>query len=133
MSVIKTTTPKYIDLDLNFKLHPVTKDVSRRIDRNAIITSVINLCKTRNGERPFHPEIGCQANSLLFEQFTHDVKAAMERSIKYCINNFEPRVEVTSVLCREDRQSRAISVTVIFRIIASGESVNADFFLERTI
>jgi phage baseplate assembly protein W len=124
---------KYIDLDLNFKLHPVTRDVSKRIDRNAIITSVINLCKTRNGERLFHPEIGCQANSLLFEPFTPDVKAAMERSIKYCIDNFEPRVEVTSVLCREDRQRQAITVTIVFTIVANGESVSTDFFLERTI
>jgi phage baseplate assembly protein W len=133
MAVIKTPAPKYIDLDLNFNLHPVTKDVSRRTDRNAIVTAVINLCKTRNGERPFHPEIGCQANYLLFEQFTSDVKAAMERSIKYCIDNFEPRVEVTSVLCREDRQRKAISVTVIFEIIATGDTATAAFFLERTI
>lgn len=133
MSVIKTPTPKYIDLDLNFKLHPVTKDVSRLTDRNAIIKSVIRLCKTRIGERLFHPEIGCQANSLLFEQFTPDVKAAMERSIKYCIDNFEPRVEVVSVLAREDRQRKAISVTIIFVIVASGEAVTTDFFLERTI
>lgn len=133
MPVLVSATPKYIDLDLNFTLHPVTGDVSRRVDRNAIITSVINLCKTRNGERPFHPEIGCQANSLLFEPFTQDVKAAMERSIKYCLDNFEPRVEVTAVLCREDRVRQAIAVTIIFVIVATGESVHTDFTLQRTI
>jgi phage baseplate assembly protein W len=133
MTIVKTKTPKNIDLDLNFSIHPVTKDVSRLIDKNAIITSVINLCKTRNGERPFHPEIGCQATALLFEPFTSNVKAAMERTIKYTIDNFEPRVELLFVQCREDRQRHAVYVTIAFNIVATAETVETNFFLERTI
>lgn len=133
MSILKTQTPTYIDLDLNFELHPVTKDVSRLIDRNAIITSVIRLCKTRNSERPFHPEIGCQATSLLFQPFTDDVKASMEMSIRYCLENFEPRIQVISVICHENRMDKSISVTVAFIINVTGQAVTADFTLERTI
>jgi phage baseplate assembly protein W len=133
MVSVKPKTPKNIDLDLNFSIHPVTKDVSRLIDTNAIITSVISLCKTRNGERPFHPEIGCQATGLLFEPFTSNVKAAMERSIKYTIDNFEPRVELLSARVNEDRVRNAIGVQIVFQIIATAETVNTNFFLERTI
>ena len=133
MAIVKTKTPKNIDLDLNFNIHPVTKDVSRLVDNNAIITSVISLCRTRKGERPFHPDIGCQATGLLFEPFTSSVKAAMERAIKYTIENFESRVELLYVVCREDRQRNAIGVTVAFNIVATAETIQTNFFLERTI
>jgi phage baseplate assembly protein W len=133
MTIVKTKTPKNIDLDLNFTIHPVTKDVSRLVDNNAIITSVINLCRTKNGERPFHPEIGCQATGLLFEPFTSSVKAAMERAIKYTIDNFEPRVNLISAQCYEDKPRKAIQVTIVFEIVATAETVQTSFFLERTI
>lgn len=133
MAILKTKTPTNVDLDLNFVIHPVTKDVSRLIDNNAIITSVISLCRTKNGERPFHPEIGCQATGLLFEPFTSSVKAAMERAIKYTIENFEPRVDLTYVRVNEDRQRNAVSVQIVFQIVATAVTVQTNFFLERTI
>jgi len=133
MSLIQTKTPKYIDLDLSLNLHPVTKDVSRKIDKNAIITSVMNLVKTRNGERPFHPEIGCQIFSLLFEPFTPSVKSIMERAVKYCLENFEPRVDVQWVRVQENRQANSLSITIAFVIVGTTETIQTNFFLERTI
>ncbi|MGA1048851.1 MAG: hypothetical protein ACO3UU_12655 [Minisyncoccia bacterium] len=44
----------FSDLDFNFTAHPVTKDVSRKYDENAIKQSLKNLLLTRNFERPFH-------------------------------------------------------------------------------
>jgi phage baseplate assembly protein W len=133
MASVQTKTPTYIDLDLGFNLHPVTKDISRKIDKNAIITSVINLIKTRHGERPFHPEIGCQIYSLLFEPFTPDIKSIMERAVKYCLDNFEPRVQLQWVRIQEDRPHNALSITIAFVIVGTTESVQTNFFLERTI
>ena len=122
---------KYIDLDLNFARHPKTHDVSRKVDLSAIITSLKNLIKTANYERPFHPEIGCQIHSLLFEQITPNTKASIERTIKYTIDNFEPRVELLNYAVSEIRNG--ISIQLTFKVIALNTIEVASFNLERTI
>ena len=45
----------YKDLDLNFRAHPVTKDVVKRTGNAAIIGAVRNLILTNLYEKPFQP------------------------------------------------------------------------------
>lgn len=121
----------YKDLDLNFSRHPRTNDVSKRTDVSAIFASLKNLIKTSNFERPFHPEIGCQVHGLLFEQLTPDVIAAAERTIKYTVMNFEPRVELLDVTITGYNHTLLINLT--FKILALNVIQTAKFELERTI
>lgn len=125
------TSNKYSDLDLNFPLNPMTRDVGKRIDKNAILTSLKNLIKTRNFERPFHPEIGSQVHSLLFEGNSGATIAALERGIKYTIDNFEPRVEL--LLVRATPSDRTIAIDITYRIVALNEVQNAKFDLVRIL
>ena len=108
--------PIYIDLDLNFALHPRTHDVSKKTDVSAIINSLKNLVKTANFERPFHPEIGCQIYSQIFEQLTPEVIASAERTIKYTITNFEPRVEIVEV--KVSGEGHRLFIDLTFKILA---------------
>jgi len=57
----------YKDLDLNFKVHPIKKDLNKTIGENAIINSVKNLLLTGHYERPFQPYLGSNITKLLFE------------------------------------------------------------------
>ena len=61
------STRTFSDLDLNFGMHPVTRDVVLKYDDQAIKAAVKNLVLTQNYERPFHSEIGSQIRGLLFE------------------------------------------------------------------
>ena len=54
----KRDTFLYKDLNLFFTPNPVTKDVSKVTDVQAIKRSVRNLVLLNPGEKPFHPEIG---------------------------------------------------------------------------
>lgn len=121
----------YRDLDLNFTVHPRTHDVSKKTDVSSIFTSLKNLVKTANFERPFHPEIGCQIHNLLFEQMTHDVAASAERTIKYAVMNFEPRVELLNVSITSYDHKLMIDLT--FKILALNVIQTAKFELERTL
>ena len=124
---------KFVDLDLNFGFHPVTKDVLKKVDTNAIITAVKNLIRTQNGQRLFHPEIGCQISGLLFEPFTANIKNLMERTIKYALDNFEPRAEIILIKVDANTDQKLLTVTVIFTPIGTLETVQTSFTLERTI
>ena len=125
-------TRTYSDIDFNFTVHPVTKDISRKFDDNAIKQSIKNLLLTRNFERPFHSEIGSPIRQLLFEPVGPMFIAMLERAIIDVINNFEPRVQVLDVQVNDEIDSNAVYVTLEYKIVNTERPVTLEFALERT-
>ena len=111
-----TNSRTYTDLNLAFTRHPSTGDVTRKTNVEAIKASLKNLIQTKNYERPFHPEIGCQIHGLLFENFTPVVKQVMRRTIEQMIDKFEPRVTLTDVSIEESPDENGIRLEIYFRI-----------------
>jgi phage baseplate assembly protein W len=122
----------FTDIDLNFTAHPVTGDITRRFDENAIKASVRNLLLTRNFERPFHSEIGSPIRSLLFELPGPMFTVMMQRAIIDVINNFEPRVEIIDVRVNDASDNNAVYVTLEFKIVNTERPITLDLTLERT-
>lgn len=122
----------FSDIDLNFTAHPVTKDITRRYDENAIKASVKNLLLTRNFERPFHSEIGSPIRALMFELPGPMFDVMLQRAIIDVINNFEPRVEIIDVLVNDASDQNAVYVTLEFKIVNTERPITLDLVLERT-
>lgn len=110
-------TRTFVDLDLNFTAHPVTGDVSKRLDDSAIKASIRNLVLTSNYERPFHSEIGSQLKSLMFEPATPITKHIIEKTISQTIQNYEPRVDLIDVVAKFSPDNNSVYVTVEYRIV----------------
>ena len=71
------------DLDLLFRVHPVTGDVVTRTDVEAVKRSVRNIVLTNKYERPFKPNFGTSLRELLFELNTsRQLKRFREESKK---------------------------------------------------
>lgn len=124
----------YKDLDFNFSRLALTNDVGSKTDTNAIKQSVTNLVMTNFGERPFHPEIGSDVNSLLFEPASALTYSIIEDAIKNVLDNFEPRIQVTSVRVDDtpnniDQNSVFVRITFIF--LEKNEEDSFDIVLER--
>ena len=136
-AIIKTTQPRestsrsFKDLDLNFTLHPVKKDVSKHLNELAIINAVKNLVSTNFFERPFRPEIGSSVRSLLFENVDPLVAVRLERNIAETITNYEPRVSIKKIRARPSPDENSYAVSLTFSIINNPVPVTIDFFLER--
>ncbi len=130
---IKVRKTKFVDLDLNFLRHPITSDVSKRIDNNAISTAIKNLIMTKTYDRPFHPEISSQVADMLFENMTKSTMVNMERAIRYVLENFEPRIEVVDVIVDQQQDNNHLYIEIHYRIIGSVEVVSTQFYLERTL
>ena len=62
---VVATKNNYRDLDLLFKAHPITGDVTTRSDVEAVKRSVKNIILTNNYERPFKPGFGGSIRDLL--------------------------------------------------------------------
>ena len=131
MATINRNVRQFSDINLLFTAHPATADVTKVTNENAIKAAVRNLILTKNYERPFHPEIGCQITSLLFENFTPVIKATMERTIQDVLEKFEPRARLTGLIVSEKPDENAIDVTVQFAINNSERPVTVTTTLTR--
>lgn len=133
MIEIKTRRAKFIDIDLNFKSHPVTNDLTKKIDGNAISTSLRNLVMTRKFDHPFHPEIYSPVHDSLFEHMTLDSRANIKRSIEYLVTNFEPRVELVKVDTFPYPTENGVDVYIYYRIIGTVETLKTTIKLDRIL
>ena len=125
-------TRLFSDLDLNFTPHPVTGDITRRLDEAAIKQSVKNLLQIRHYEKPFHSEIGSPLNELLFEPLTPITGLMVKRTIIDLIANFEPRVDLLEVEVISSDDNNSLYVNITYKIVNTERPLTLDFVLERT-
>jgi hypothetical protein len=125
-------TRTFSDLDLNFTMHPVTHDVARKYDEEAIKQSVKNLVLTQNYERPFHSDVGSQIRGLLFEPATPMLNVMLKRAISDTIINFEPRVKLKDVVVNMSPDNNAVDVAIYFTIINTTRPLQVNLILTRT-
>ena len=132
MATVNIQTERtFRDLDLNFTIHPVKKDINIYKNEYAVINSIKNLVLTNHYERPFQPEIGSNIRRLLFENVDSVTAAQIEREITEVIGNFEPRAEVSQVIVVPAPDENTYKITLEFFIINSTAPITINFFLER--
>ena len=132
MATVDINSPRsFKDLDLNFTIHPIRKDINTHKNEYAIINSVKNLVLTNHYERPFQPEIGSNIRRLLFENVDAITAAQIEREITETVENFEPRVQVSKVTASADPDNNGYKITLEFFVINNANPITINFFLER--
>ena len=127
----KRVNRQYKDLDLDFGLNSVTKDVNKLTDAEAVKRSVRNLINTNHYERFFRPELGSGLRGLLFEPMTEITTQFIKQKIIELLNFYEPRIRLTSVIVDNQMDENAYSVRISFNIIGTQTPVEVETFLER--
>ena len=122
----------YGDLDLQFLLHPVYKDIRPLKEIDAIKNSVKNLVLTNFGDRPFQPKIGGNVTKYLFEPANRFVIQEIQDEIKAVIERHEPRVNAVAVKVSDIVEENRLAVSIMFNIGAAyDQSAEINFYLER--
>ena len=130
-----TRRKDFCDLDLNFTMHPTTKDVAKLRGVNSIKRSVRNLVLSNFYERPFRSYIGSNAQKLLFDNINPLTANFLKNAIKEVIENFEPRVRFIDpgngdIIVRVNPDKNGYHVTINFIVINSEEPAQVSLFLE---
>jgi phage baseplate assembly protein W len=107
----------YKDLDLNFTANPVTGDVAKKLDVNAVKQSILILLSTNFYERPFAPDKGANLRGFLFEQMSSTLAALLQNSVKNVIASYEPRARVDSVVVTPDYDGNQYEVTLRYTVV----------------
>ena len=104
------------DISSSFKVNPLSEDLIAIKNETAIARSVRNLILTSPGERFFNPILGSRVSKLLFESVDLITANAIEDEIRVTIENFEPRVELTSVDVKADLNGGEYNVAIRYNI-----------------
>ena len=127
------TFQTFKDLNITFKPHPVTGDLTTVKDEAAIKQAIINLLLTNLGERLFAPRIGSSLSDLLFEILDFGTASLVNTEITNTLSTYEPRIRVLSLSTNPNFDDNGFDVELVFEVVGREDlprSIN--FFLERT-
>lgn len=132
MATVQTNIAReFKDLDMNFTIHPIRKDVNKLVAERAVINSIKNIVLTAHYEKPFNPDFGSNIRRLLFENLDNLTASAIEREIEETVRNYEPRVNLLETTARADFDNNGFKVEMKFMIINQTQPLSITFFLER--
>ena len=129
-----TTTygKQYVDFDMDFTVHPSHGDLSTVKKSTAISRSIRNLLSTKVNERLFQPGVDSGIEILLFENFNKLTSSRLEEAIKYAIDKYEPRAEVTNITVQTNEEENAYEVSITYMPDNDVQEANLEVYLERT-
>lgn len=124
---------RYADFDIGLTKHPVSKDILKIVDTQAVKNSVKNLLLLGKFEVPFHPELSSGIYDSLFDNFLPTTPAILEKQISYTLKNFEPRVDLLGIeISRGENDRNSMRIDVYFKIKETNEPVVLNLILNRT-
>jgi len=130
-----TQTKKLPDLFSDFlndlTPHPITKDLGRVKNDQAIKQSMKNIVLTSLGERFFQPTIGSDVYNSLFEPNDIIMEENLRNAVTNALRFHEPRVNVIQVIVSSFPEEDRVALNVIFSIINSIQVQNLNLILRR--
>lgn len=121
----------FSDFTRNLEQIPGRKDLSRRINENAVKESIYNLVMTDRGERLFQPNIGCDIRGSLFENIDPNTILLLKENIRYTINTYEPRCNLHNVEVEANIDTNDLRVRIVFSVINTSNTSELEIDLNR--
>jgi len=107
----------YKDFDLSFSRNPLTNDIGKKTDANAINQSMKMLLSTSFYERPFRPQVGSNLRRILFEPADPITIQDLRASIESLILNYEPRVQILDIKINDNAENNAYDLTIEYSLV----------------
>jgi phage baseplate assembly protein W len=104
------------DIPTNFDVSPITGDLARVVNKNAIDISLINICNTIMYERPYS-DFGAELQLRLFENASSIEMELITSAIRLAINTYEPRVTLTGTNLIISNDENYYSLTISYILV----------------
>ena len=121
----------YTDISLDFNIHPISKDIVKVIDDNAIKQSVETLLDMDYFETPMQPKKGSRIKRLLFEPLGLDIVIELKEAIKEVLDKYEPRITVEDIRVTADYDNATYDIKLIFKILNNIDLSVLSFILNK--
>ena len=108
---------EFKDVSMSFQTNPLNDDLIALKNSSAIARSIRNIVFTQPGEKFFNPNFGSRISESLFENIDDTSADVIRDEIRNSIRNFEPRVNLLSVIVRPNFDFNEMNVTIEYEII----------------
>lgn len=122
----------FSDIDLHFTKHPISGDVVRKTNDEAIKQSLKVLLLTMYYERPFHSDLGSPIRQMMFEPITPILNVVLQKHIEQVITNFEPRITIDQINIHLDPDNNNVEISLYYYIVHTTILKTFSIILERT-
>lgn len=122
---------KFSDFSMVFRPHPITGELKKLENEDAVKRSIRNIVMTNFYDVPFMPNFGCGVRQRLFENITVATKHQIISDIEIALGNYEKRAKILNVDVTLSPERNGIQIEVIFEIIGMDEPIKVEMFLER--
>ena len=124
---------KFRDISFSFARNPVNDDILSINDADAIKRAVINLVRTKSGERFYNSLVGTEVEASLFEVQSPEVANNLKIDIENVLKNYEPRVADVEVEVNYPLDSNEIYIQIAYTIVGLDlPTQNIEFVLQST-
>jgi len=103
--------------DFSFEFSQESADLKIVEDETSINQSIKNILFTIPGEVFFDPLFGSNISKLLFEKMDIVTESLLQNEIYYALENFEPRIEITSITFDAEHDNLTYIVDIEYLIL----------------
>jgi phage baseplate assembly protein W len=129
---IRSREKVYTDADFAFRANPDTGDIYIKKDVEAVKQSVLNILRTKRGERAFMPSFGSNISAYLFEPLDSVTKSMIEEEIIFSLTAYEPRVVILSIDINDNPDNNSIGISLDLEIITPVRTTTTlEFIVQR--
>lgn len=121
----------YADIRQNLQTHPISGDLLRFLDENAIASQIKNLVRIDYYEIPWNPTVGAGVPQTLFDNMGADTEYKIKTRITETINKYVKRAKLLDVRIKYDGNN-GYSATIIFQPLNQTDPVTLKMILSRT-
>lgn len=124
--------PTYKDVNANYVDDDPDAALTLVYDEEDINNSIIALITTVRRRRVFRRRLGTRLLDLLFENITDHTASAIQFEIRTAVEQYEPRIQLSSVVVMADIRSQTYFVQIQYVIpMLDNKSVDFRFNLDR--
>lgn len=124
-------TQRYSDFLTDLNPHPISKDIVKFVNENAVVRSIRNLLLTDRFERLYQPSIGTDIRKMLFEQISSVTAQSISVFVQDTIKYYEPRAKVISVNVQADEENNRYIVSLVVMVINKQDPISFNITLDR--
>lgn len=122
---------KYTDLSLDFKPHPLTGDITQKVNIDAIKQSMRVLISLENFDIPFTPDIKSDMRRFLFENMNAVTKPSLIKRLEWLIKSYEKRVDLVDIIIIPYESDDGFDITITYKIKALGVNDTFNYSFQR--
>lgn len=121
----------FSDLDASLTVHPLTREIKPKVNRDAIKRSLVNLINLEPWDIPFKPNIQAGIRNHLFELPHWTTTVELRTHIQWLVETYEKRVELVDVNVSITPDESGLEVTIRYIITATNEPDQLNYIATR--